>query len=86
MATSSSGRNCSSSRWKDRFRSGSLLGWSIDPDVSIRNTRFNGGRTSTSGNAPWIAICTSFVPAFHGVGPTDTVGRNGAVPSGAGCA
>ncbi len=58
---------------------------SIDPEVSIRKTRFRAGRSSVAGIRPWMPILRSSVSVFHGVGMTLTVGRNGApVASGAG--
>ena len=64
-----------------------MLGWFIEPDVSIRNTRFSGGRASVAGSRPWMPTVISSVSAFHGVSATVTVGLNGAPPaSGAGYA
>ena len=46
MATVSSGASAPSSSFSELTSSGSLFGASIEPELSIRNTRFAGGRTS----------------------------------------
>ena len=46
MATRSSGASVSSSSLSELTSSGSLLGSSIEPEESTRNTRFAGGRAS----------------------------------------
>ena len=50
--------------------SGNLLGSSIEPEVSIRNTRLAVGRFSLCKSKPLMPICSSFVLLFQGVGST----------------
>ena len=49
----------------------------IEPDTSMRNTRFARGRLSGSGSQPLIPLCSSRVSGFQGVGKTDIVGLQG---------
>ncbi len=72
MATLSSSERLSSRSLKDWISSGSLAGSFIEPEVSIRNTRFSGGRSAGARSYPWMPICISRVSGFQGVCATET--------------
>ena len=77
MATLSSGASAPSSSFNEFFSSGSLFGARIEPEVSIRNTRFARGRDSRAGTYPLMPICISCVAPFHGVGIMEACTANG---------
>ena len=77
MATLSSGASAPSSSLNELFSSGSLSGSSIEPELSIRKTRFACGRDSRCGTYPLMPICISRVAAFHGVGISEACTANG---------
>ena len=58
-----------------------MSGSSIEPEVSIRKTRFDLGFSWPLSEKPLMAICMSLVSGFHGVGKTETEALNGSVLS-----
>ena len=65
-----------------RLDSGSLFSSDIEPEVSIRNTRFDGGRLAGSIVFPFSPIRARRWPASHGQAATSTRTENGSSPGG----
>ena len=77
MATVSSGLSEDRSNLNEFRNSGSLSGAFIEPDVSIRKTRFARADWVFGNSNPLIPIRINFVCAFHGVGMIETFALNG---------
>ncbi len=77
MATRSFSPSCSTNLCKPHLTSGSLLGSSIEPETSIRNTRLLGGRFDWSIGLAAIPIRASRCWPFHGQPATSVWMANG---------
>src|ERR1043165_8577680 len=79
IATRSVGCSWLSNSASDCLTSGSRFGGAIEPDVSIRNTRFARGRLAGWTAYPLMPIRMILRPSDHGLGKIDTEVRNGSV-------
>ena len=82
IATRSSARSRSTSNRNDSFTSGSLLAEFIEPDTSIKNTRFAGLRSVMETSRPLSPMRTKRCSGAHGADDTSSFAANGTSPFG----